>query len=75
MGAEITMRDSRSRTAMDTAIKRQHLSLLVWLDTQVQTRRVAENVRLQRTAKFWVYGTVTIIEFDDGHGLGDSEVI
>ena len=35
MGAEIFMRDRRGRTAKDTATRRSHFRLLVWLDTQV----------------------------------------
>ena len=35
MGAEIYMRDRRLRTARDTALKRQHHSLLCLLDTQL----------------------------------------
>lgn len=34
-GAEIYMRDCRARTARDTAIRRHHLKLLKYLNTQV----------------------------------------
>jgi ankyrin repeat protein len=36
-GAEIYMRDCRARTARDTAIRRHHLKLLKYLNTQVAT--------------------------------------
>lgn len=42
MGAEIHMRDKRSRSAKDIAQKRHHEKLFVWLDTQVQVRKVQE---------------------------------
>jgi hypothetical protein len=42
MGAEIYMRDRRYRTARDTATRRNHISLLCWLDTQVQIRKIQE---------------------------------
>ena len=48
LGAEIYMRDCRGRTARETATRRQHLSLLRWLDTQVQIRRIQEQQRRHR---------------------------
>lgn len=42
MGAEIYMRDRRFRTARDTATRRNHIGLLIWLDTQVQVRKIQE---------------------------------
>jgi ankyrin repeat protein len=42
MGAEIFMRDRRYRTARDTALRRNHTGLLVWLDTQVQVMKIQE---------------------------------
>jgi ankyrin repeat protein len=42
MGAEIFMRDRRYRTARDTALRRNHTGLLVWLDTQVQVIKIQE---------------------------------
>ena len=49
MGAEIFMRDCRGRTARDTATRRQHITLLRYLDTQVQVRKVEERQRQLRT--------------------------
>lgn len=40
MGAEIYMRDRRLRTARDTALRRSHNSLLIWLDTQLQVQKI-----------------------------------
>ncbi len=48
MGAEIFIRDRRFRTARDTAMKRNHTGLLVWLDTQVQVRKIQELKHEQR---------------------------
>jgi hypothetical protein len=49
MGAEIFIRDRRFRTARDTATKRNHTGLLVWLDTQVQVRKIQELKHKQRS--------------------------
>lgn len=49
MGAEIFIRDRRFRTARDTAMKRNHTGLLVWLDTQVQVRKIQELKHKQRS--------------------------
>lgn len=48
MGAEIYMRDRRYRTARDTALRRSHTGLLVWLDTQVQVMKIQERHLLIR---------------------------
>jgi hypothetical protein len=50
MGAENYMRDKRSRTAKDTATRRNHIGLLSWLDTQVQVRKVQESRHQYRSA-------------------------
>lgn len=48
MGAEIFMRDRRYRTARDTALRRNHTGLLVWLDTQVQVVKIQERHQQKR---------------------------
>lgn len=48
MGAELYIRDSKQRCARDTAEKRRHLSLLRWLDTQVQIKKIQEYRSKQR---------------------------
>lgn len=48
MGAEIFMRDRRYRTARDTALRRNHTGLLVWLDTQVQVLKIQERHQQKR---------------------------
>lgn len=48
MGAEIFMRDRRYRTARDTALRRSHHGLLVWLDTQVQVLKIQERHQVKR---------------------------
>ena len=48
MGAEIHIRDARSRTARDTAARRAHTNLLYWLDSQIQVKHMQEFRRSQR---------------------------
>lgn len=48
MGAEIYMRDRRFRTARDTALRRNHSGVLVWLDTQLQVAKIQEMQYRQR---------------------------
>ena len=48
MGAEIHMLDQRDRSAYDTAVKRHHTTLTVWLSTQMQVRKIQESRRSVR---------------------------
>jgi ankyrin repeat protein len=48
MGAEIYMRDRRLRTARDTALRRSHNFLLIWLDTQLQVQKIQQQQHQNR---------------------------
>lgn len=68
MGAEIYMRDRRYRTARDTATRRNHISLLCWLDTQLQIRKIQDSRQKTRAQliidlrKFYLNGKLRLSE-------------
>lgn len=70
MGAEIFIRDRRMRTARDTALRRNHTGLLVWLDTQVQVKKIQELKHRQRSQilqelrKAYVQGKLQLVSHE-----------
>jgi ankyrin repeat protein len=48
LGAEIFILDQKARTALDTAVKKQFVPLIPWLDPCVQVAKMAESIREMR---------------------------
>lgn len=49
MGAEVHILDSRDRTARDSALRKNFLTVLPYLDTQFQMNRMRQRVSVQRS--------------------------